>query len=488
MRTIGKTITQMNKKYSKLSLPVKAALWYTICNFLNKGIALLSTPIFTRILTEEQFGIFSIFQSWFSILIIFTSLNIFLSSYTKGLLLYKDDVDGFTSSQLSLTTFITLMFGVVYLINIDFWTRVFELSPFLMLAMFVELIIMPAFEFWSAKERFDYKYKKIIAVSLAMNFFCLGLSVIAVINTGHKIEVRIFSDVFVKLLFAGTLFFIIFIKGKKLYNKRYWKYSLKFNLPLIPHYLSNYVLNQSDRLMIGRMVGKVQAAYYSVSYTVSSVMTLLVSAINNSVTPYIYKTINDNHPENIKDKISPIVVLVAVLSIVIMIFAPEVIMIFAGKNYMDAIYVIPPVTASVYFIFIYSMFSTIEYYYQKTGLIAIATTISAILNLVLNYFGIKIFGYYAAGYTTLICYICLSICHYIFYKKIVKERFSQLKDIYDTRLIMIVGIFVLLIMILMIFIYKFTFIRYIVFLVICIISVKKRNYIVSMFKFLKKDD
>lgn len=481
-------ISKAIKKYNKMSMPVKAALWYTICNFINKGIALISTPIFTRILTEEQYGTFSIFQSWLNILIIFTSLNIFMGGYTKGLLLYKNDKDGFTSSQLSLTTCITLVFCMVYVINIEFWTNVFELSPILIIAMFVELLVMPAFEFWTAKERFDYNYKKIIKISISMNVFCLGLSIIAVLNSNHKIEARVLSDVFVKLLFAGTLFAIILIKGKKFFNKEYWKYALKFNLPLIPHYLSNYILNQSDRLMIGKMVGKTQAAYYSVSNTISNVMVLLVSAINNSLTPYIYKTINDNCPEKIKNKINPIVILIALATIVIMAFAPEVVYVFAGSEYMDAIYVIPPITASVYFIFIYSMFSTIEYYYEKTGLIAIATTGSAILNLGLNYFGIKIFGYYAAGYTTLICYICLSICHYILYRKVIKEKLSQLGNVYDIKLMIIVGSIILAIVIIMAIIYKYMLIRYTIIFIIIVFLIVKKNYIINIMKSFRKVD
>lgn len=479
-------IKKVIDKYNGISKPVKAALWYTICNFINKGIALLSTPIFTRILTEEQYGTFSIFQSWFNILIIFTSLNIFMSGYMKGLLIYKEDKEGFTSSQLSLTTCITLIFFIVYVINIDFWTKIFELSPILIMAMFVELLVMPALEFWTARERFDYNYKKIIIISISMNILCLGLSIFTILNTNHKVEARVLSDIFVKLLFAGTLFIFILIKGKKFYNKEYWKYALKFNIPLIPHYLSNYILNQSDRLMIGKMVGKVQAAYYSVSNTISNVMMLLVLAINNSLTPYIYKTINGKHPEKIKNKINPIVLLIALLSIVIMAFAPEVISIFAGKEYMDAIYVIPPITASVYFIFIYSMFSTIEYYYEKTGLIAIATSISAILNIILNYFGIKLFGYYAAGYTTLICYICLAICHYIFYKKIVKEKFPELKDIYDIKVMVIVSLFVLGMMTLMTIIYKFLLIRYMIILIILVLAFIERKNIINIIKSLKK--
>ena len=240
--------------------------------------------------------------------------------------------------------------------------------------------------------------------------------------------------------------------------------------------------------MIGKMVGNVQAAYYSVSNTISNVIMLLVVAINNSLTPYIYKTINDNHPEKIKNKINPIVILIAVLSIITMAFAPEVISIFAGKEYMDAIYVIPPITASVYFIFVYYMFSTIEYYYEKTGFIAVATTISAILNLILNYFGIKLFGYYAAGYTTLICYICLAVCHYVFYKRIVKDKMPQLKEVYDIKLITIISFLVLVMMVLMTMIYNVLSIRYSIILFIILFVFIKRKYIINIIKTFKKVD
>lgn len=80
------SISDIKNRYKALSLPVKATLWYTICNVINKGLALLSTPIFTRIMTEEQYGTFSVFQSWYGILLIFTSLNVSLEDIKKDLL------------------------------------------------------------------------------------------------------------------------------------------------------------------------------------------------------------------------------------------------------------------------------------------------------------------------------------------------------------------------------------------------------------------
>lgn len=466
------------KKYESLSAPVKASLWYTVCSIVNKGMALLSTPIFTRVMSEEQYGQFSIFQSWVSILIIFTSLNIFLSGYQRGLILFEDDVDSFTSSQLGLIITITIGFCVVYLIAPSFWSNFFELSPVLMLAMFAELFFMPATELWSEKQRFDYKYKKYVALTIVMTAFSLGGGVIAVNSTSYKTEARIYTDMMAKSLAGLSLLVLLFCRGKKFYNKKYWNYALGFNIPLIPHYLSNYVLNQSDRLMIGRMIGKAQTAYYSVAYTISSVMMLVMTAINNSLTPYIYKSIATKKTSNIKKVANGLVVLIACLCICVMAFAPEVIYIFAGEKYTDAIYVIPPVALSVLFIFEYSLFSTIEYYYEKTKWISTATCICAVLNLVLNFVFIRMYGYYAAGYTTLVCYVFLAYIHYLFYKKVLKEQSED--AIYDIKLIFVVSIVALILMLILVLLYGNIYIRYSIILVILAVVVKYKNMIMNL--------
>ena len=467
-------ITTIKEKYGALSLPVKASLWYTVCNVINKGLALLSTPIFTRIMTEEQYGTFSVFQSWYSILIIFTSLNVFLSGYQKGLILYKNDIRRFTSAQLGLTTTITVFAFALYILNVPFWTKVFDLPPVLMCAMFIELLLMPALELWSEQQRF--KYKKFVVLTMAMSVVSILVGVIAVVTASYKVEARVFSDVGIKAIFSGIVFVLIFITGKCFYSKEYWKYSIAFNLPLIPHYLSNYILNQSDRVMIGRMVGNSQAAYYSVAYTISTVMVLITNAINSSLTPYIYKSIASDEKGKIKKATRPLVILVAGLCVVTMAFAPEVIRVFAGKKYMDAIYVIPPVAASVFFIFLYSLFSTIEYYYQKTGFIAIATCVCAVLNLVLNYFCIKMYGYYAAGYTTLICYVGLALLHYVFYKKALKEV-GNAENMYDVKLYVVLSVTVLAVMLIMALTYQYSWVRYGCFVLMIAVAAIFRNQI-----------
>lgn len=473
-------------KYNKMSVPLKASLWYTISNILVKGISLLSTPIFTRVMSQDQYGTFTLFQSWFNIILIFTSLNIFLGGYTKGMLIYKDDIAGYTASSLFQTAILTCFFGIIYLLKVNFWTNFFGLSPFLMLMMFIELLTSPAYEFWASQARFEYKYQKVVAISFISSVMSIALGVVAVVYTTRKVEARVVSDVFAKALVALPLLLLILWKGKKFFVKEYWKFNFNFNIPLIPHYLSNYALNQSDRVMIGKIDGNAQAAQYSVAYTISMMMTLVTTALNNALTPYIYQSIDGGHEDDIKETLTPIVFLVAVLCIITMAFAPEIVLIFAGKNYMPAVYIIPPVAASVFFIFLYSMFSTIEYFYQKTVQIAIATVIAAVLNVGLNYIFINLYGYYAAGYVTLFSYIVLAFMHFIFYKIIVKDKFGKDKQLYDHKAILLSSVIVLIAMVIMIFTYGSLLIRYSLILILTFISVWKRKQIMGIFISIKK--
>lgn len=472
-------------KYKDLSIQTKASIWYTFGSVLTKGIALLSTPIFTRIMDQYQYGKYTVFQSWFNILLIFTSLNIFLGGYTKGLITFEDEVDAFTSSSLGLTTFITLIYGIIYALNINFWTKLLGLSPVLMLAMLFELLLMPAFEFWSARARFEYKYRKYVVFSIFISVLSILLGIITGLETKNKVFARVYSDAFAKILIWLPIFIYLMFKGKKFFNKNYWKYDLKFNISLIPHYLSTYALNQSDLLMISKIIGDSQAAYYSIAYTIATMMILVGTSINNALTPYIFKSLRKKKILDIRNTTRVLFIIISMLSIVTMIFAPEIIRIFAGRKYMQAIYVVPPVAASVYFVFLYNMFSTIEYYYQKTIYISSATLFAALVNIGLNFIFLKRVGYYAAGYTTLISYILLSVAHYYFCKRIIRLNISQKYEPYDLKIILYCSVVTLISMMVFSVTYHLIWLRYGVVVLIFIILLYKKKKIIKVFTNLK---
>ena len=66
------------QKYRKMSVQVRASFWFLICSFLQKGISSITTPIFTRLLTTDEYGQYGAFNSWLGIITIFVTLNLFL--------------------------------------------------------------------------------------------------------------------------------------------------------------------------------------------------------------------------------------------------------------------------------------------------------------------------------------------------------------------------------------------------------------------------
>ena len=99
-------------KYRSLSSVVKAGLWFTICNFLQKSISFITIPIFTRIMSTEEYGMYSIYSSWHSILVIFATLHLSYYVFNKGLVKFEDDRDNFVVSVQSLSVAITV--GVIF--------------------------------------------------------------------------------------------------------------------------------------------------------------------------------------------------------------------------------------------------------------------------------------------------------------------------------------------------------------------------------------
>ena len=169
-------------------------------------------------------------------------------------------------------------------------------------------------------------------------------------------------------------------------------------------------------------------------------MIIVNDSIMKVLTPWTYQQINKNQKTALlKANINYMLVLVAFANIMLILFAPEAIKIFATKEYYEAIYIIPPVSASIYYTFLFNVFANIEYYYSETKYVALASIGAAVCNVVLNLIFINKFGYLAAGYTTLASYILYALGHYIFMKKVCKKHINGY-SYYDNKGIFIISV------------------------------------------------
>ena len=66
-----------------------SGVWYTISSILAKGISILLTPVFARILTKAEYGYYTSFVSWQNILVTVFSLEL-ASSVLRAKFDYSD--------------------------------------------------------------------------------------------------------------------------------------------------------------------------------------------------------------------------------------------------------------------------------------------------------------------------------------------------------------------------------------------------------------
>ena len=466
-------------RYKSLPVQVRASFWFLICAFFQKGISFITTPIFTRLLSTTEYGQFNVFQSWLGILIVIVTLNLYAGVYTSGLVKFEDRRKEYSSALQGLTLTLVVAWTVIYILFSNFWNNLFSLTTIQMLLMLSMMWTTVVFSFWSMEQRVDFKYRKLVAVTIVVSIAKPIVSIILVLVAEDKVTARIIGMASVELICYVWFFVAQLKRGKKFCSKEIWKYALTFNIPLIPHYLSTSILNSADRIMIGRMVNDSAAGIYSLAYSISMIMTMFNIALMQTIEPWLYKKIKEKRIEDISKVAYPAFVIIAIVNILLIALAPEAVTIFAPAEYYEAIYVIPPAAMSVFFMFSYTFFAVFEFYYNRTKQIAFATTVGAVLNIILNYIFIKIFGYFAAGYTTLACFMIYALFHYIFMKKICKNELDNVQP-YNTRIYLSIALIFMIIGFVFLFSYKWTIVRYSLIAVIVIAVIVMRKKLINV--------
>lgn len=480
-------IKKVINKYKHMSNIAKASLWFMICTMLQKCLALLTTPVFTRIMDTEQYGYYSTYLSITTIITVIFTLNFDTCAYMNGIAKFEteEEKNELASSLLSLTCAITIIAAAVAFIFLNKISALLALPKNLILVMLLEILFIPPVKFWLVKQRFSYRYISVVSVTLGM-LFCNNLLGIIMVLYGpsEQAVMRVLSIAIVQLCVGIILYGYFFCRSGVFHLTKYWRYGLKLNIPLIPHGLSLMILSSSDKVMINSMVGSVQAGIYGVAYSAGQIINAIKLSLVDAMRPWIYEKLNRKAYKDIKGICQLVFVANILMTFMVVGLAPEIIEVLAPSQYHEAIYIIPPVAASSYFTFIYNICSIVEIYYEKNKNVMIASVVAAVTNIALNYLLIPVYGYLAAGYTTLFSYIVLSMLHFAFLERIRKKQMQGISVI-DLRFTLLMSAVVLGIMIIYTYLYSHTLLRLVTVIISGVICFFTRDKFIGAYKSLK---
>jgi len=469
-------------KYKSLSVEVKASVSYTVCSILQKCISLITLPIFTRVLSTEDYGQVSVYIAWVAFFSILLSLNLPYGSFQTTMAKFEDKRRQYVSSLEGIFLLTSVIFIVIYLFLSGPIDSILGMPSILVYCMVIEVFANSCLQCWMGRLRFEFSYKSVVAVTLIIALFGPALSLVFVFFSEEKGIAKIVGNLVVTAVIGLAVFILSLRKGNSLFNKEFWKYALGFNIPLLVYYLSQVAFNQSDRIMIEHYCGLDAAGVYSVAYTLGLVMTFIIQSINASYTPWFYMKLKNGKETEDRKIAVQLSILVAGVVLCVIIAAPEIIEVLAGSAYVEAIYVVPPVAMCVLFLFYSCLFDRIMFYYEMKYALTIAAVISGVLNIVLNVILIPVFGYIAAGYTTLASYVILVLCDYYYARSAMKKNGVDL-SMFNYKALILVALCFMGIGFLVTALYPFVAVRYVVIFIALIVMIVKRKQILSMIRF-----
>lgn len=396
-----------------------AGLGYTIGNYLLKGINFLTIPIFTRLMSTEHYGIYSTYMTYDAIISVFIAFALH-SSLKNAKYKYKEQFEDYISSILILPIIFLLFLLVVINVFCSQLSWLLELNRQVLNILFVHAFANSIVTIYNGKLGIDYKYQEFLKISFintALNLL-LSLALMFTIYANERYMGRILGSALPLIVIAVVIYCKSFKAAKPRFNKEYWKFGLTYSIPIIPHGISQIILSSFDRIMIKNIVGTSEAGIYSLGCNIEQLVKITTTSLDTVWGPWFYERMNEEDYPAIKKYSTWYAYGMFVLLSCLIFVAPEIVRIMGADEYQDAKYVVIPLLACTFFTFLYTLPATVEYYYQKTKMIALGTMGAAVLNIVLNTVFIKAYGYQAAAYTTLASYLAYFCFHYMIAKKI----------------------------------------------------------------------
>lgn len=400
----------------------KASTYYLIGNIFNKGIAFLTVPIFTRILSTTDYGIVTTYNSWIGILAMLLGFALHMG-VRMAFIDHKEKIDDFMSSIILFT--LACSFGIISIVSAVVIFFKIDINLFLIELCLLQALSTAIVQDYTHYLMMQYKYRFRTALMILPNLIAVLLSIIAILFVfkTERYLGRIIPTALVNLVFGIVVVILVLRKGKLLIDKKYVKYGLAISAPLIVHGIALNILSQSDRTMITLLADASQTGIYSLIYNFSMIATVITTALEGVWIPWFTQRMEKREIWEINILAIDYVNLMTYAMGCLILVAPEIVKLLASRFYWEGISIIPPIILANYVVFVYTLYVNIEHFHKKTIYITCNTLVAATLNIILNFLFIPHYGYVAAAYTTLTAYLVSFILHSRYAKKLESELY-----------------------------------------------------------------
>lgn len=405
--------------YKKL---VSNSIAFTIANLGSKVISFVLVPVYTYVLSTEEYGTIDIMLTLNSLLMPFIFLSI-----SDAVLRYAMDKRYDKRDVLSVAAQIYL-FGMLILLCvlpiIGFYNP--EIKEYLLLFGLV-LLLNGLMQMCNQFLRASNHVKAFAANGVIYTLIFAGMNIMSLVVLRLGIYGYLYSMLFADM--CCVIFAVVIARMWRYlcYNpsRSVLKAMLRYSIPLIPNALMWWIMDASDKFVIAYFLGVGANGLYAISKKLPTLIDTFHGIFNQA---WQISAIQESNVENAKDFTSKVyeIYFVFIFLVVnsLMIVAKPLVMYILSNSYYESWKYIPFLLVSVGFSSLSGFLSSKLIAMEKSISIFVTTVTGAVINTVLNFLLIPFMGINGAAIATLLGFGVVLI---------VREQMLKAKDCIEIR-------------------------------------------------------
>lgn len=429
-----------NNKEKKIYNFIKNTLLFGIATFFPKGILFFMLPLYTAVLSTEEYGEADILFTILSLALPILTLQI-----QDGVMKYSLQREHQQSEILSVGVKSCLRGTAILCIGV----ALVQLSGLYVLGLTYYLYLIVNFLFCSLNNVFTYFCKAIDRVNLITVGSILNVAVSVVLNLFFLLYLRMGINGYLIANTLGAVSRVAYIYAMghfKAYinfhiiEKTFEKEILKFSAPMMFSAIAWWINNASDRFVLSYFRGVSVVGLYAASSKIPAILSSVGEVTSKSFSISAIKEFDKNDSDGfLSDSYSNIGTFLALLcSIVILLNIPISKVLLRGDFY-EAWLFCPPLLLSVLFNQMSLSCEKILLAIGKTKIISVTAIASAVVNTCANFILIPMFGAYGAAIATAIGFGVSWMSRYVVMNRNVHMNISS-KRIGVTFLLLLIQI------------------------------------------------
>lgn len=391
----------------------------------TKFLSFFLLPFYTAVLSTEDYGIVDLFNTYISLLLplIVFQIEDALFRFTIDVREDEEKVKKVVSTSMYFCIFQSLIFAVIFIV-VQMIVRI-QYGWYLLFNVIISIFSGAMLQLTRGMgDNMTYAVSSFINAASA-----IILNIILVLFCGMGADglfITAFISNLISILYAVIRKSVYKMVEIRSFDKMLLKSMLGYSLPLVPNYLSWWVVGASDKSVVSWFLGVSQNGILSVSQKFSTAYTTFYSIFNLTWTENAAVHCEDKDHEEYFSQI--IDTSFRVLSSACLGIIAGVALIFpllVNEKFGDAYYQVPIYMLSSLLYSIIGIYSVVYIAFKKTSVIAKTSITAAIINLAVNIGLIQYIGLYAAPISSAVAYGAMLLLRYFDTKKFTKIKMQS---------------------------------------------------------------